>query len=157
MDVQKVRVRNSNRSSPVFNNCTMHLWWPQVRRFSGKKKFFKVRESQGISLRVRENLSLGKKSGKSEILRVRNYFFPLLLLFSDRWNSFVHFTDMDHVVLVEYCSWNWTTSCVGFSRKSVLFAHIVKELSIQVHCTWLNESKNKWVEKMAVRGGLWNC
>ena len=37
MDVQKVRVRNSNRSSPVFNNCTMHLWWPQVRRLSGKK------------------------------------------------------------------------------------------------------------------------
>ena len=75
MDVQKVRVRNSNRSSPVFNNCTMHLWWPQVRRLSGKKIFFKVRESQGISLRVRENLSLGKKSGKSEILRVHNYSF----------------------------------------------------------------------------------
>ena len=37
MDVQKVRVGNSNRSSPVFNNCTMHLWWPQVRRLSGKK------------------------------------------------------------------------------------------------------------------------
>ena len=37
MDVQKVRVRNSNRSSPVFNNCTMHLWLPQVRRLSGKK------------------------------------------------------------------------------------------------------------------------
>ena len=75
MDVQKVRVRNSNRSSPFFNNCTMHLWWPQVRRLSWKKIFFKVRESQGISLRVRENLSLGNKSGKSEILRVHNYSF----------------------------------------------------------------------------------
>ena len=40
-----------------------------------EKKFFEVRESQGISLRVRENLSLGKKSGKSEILRVHNYSF----------------------------------------------------------------------------------
>ena len=40
-----------------------------------EKIFFKVRESQGISLRVRENLSLGKKSGKSEILRVHNYSF----------------------------------------------------------------------------------
>ena len=75
MDVQKVRVRNSNRSSPFFNNCTMHLWWPQVRRLTGKKIFFNVKESQGISLRVRENLSLGKKSGKSEILRVHNYSF----------------------------------------------------------------------------------
>ena len=37
MDVQKVRVRYSNRSSPVFNNCTVHLWWLQVRRLSGKK------------------------------------------------------------------------------------------------------------------------
>ena len=40
-----------------------------------EKKFFEVRESQGISLRVRENLSLRKKSGKSEILRVHNYSF----------------------------------------------------------------------------------
>ena len=40
MDVQKVRVRNSNRSSPVFNHCSMHSWWPQVRKWSGKK-FFK--------------------------------------------------------------------------------------------------------------------
>ena len=75
MDVQKVSVRNSNRSSPVFNNFTMHLWWPQVRRLSGKKNSLRSEKSQGISLRVRENLSLGKKSGKSEILRVHNYSF----------------------------------------------------------------------------------
>ena len=75
MDVQKVRVRNSNRSSPVFNNCTMHLWWPQVRRLSGKKNSSRSEKSQGISLRVRENLSLGKKSGRSEILRVHSYSF----------------------------------------------------------------------------------
>ena len=31
-------------------------------------------KSQGISLRVRENLSLGKKLGKREILRVHIYF-----------------------------------------------------------------------------------
>ena len=55
----------------------MHLWWPQVRRLSGKKNSSRSEKSQGISLRVRENLSLGKKLEKSEILRVHNYSFFL--------------------------------------------------------------------------------
>ena len=38
--------------------------------------------------------------------------FPLLLLFSNILNSFVHFTDMNHVVLVGYCTLDWTTSYV---------------------------------------------
>ena len=32
-------------------------------------------KSQGISVRVKENLSLGKKSGKTEILRVHIHYF----------------------------------------------------------------------------------
>jgi len=71
-----------------------------------EKNSSRSEKSQGISLRVRENLSLGKKSGKSEILKYIIILFLLLLLFSDNLNSFVHFTDMDHVVLAEYCSRN---------------------------------------------------
>ena len=42
---------------------------------------------------------------------------------------------MNHVVLVEYRSWNF-----------------VKELSIHVDCTpWFAENINKWVERVAVR------
>ena len=40
-----------------------------------EKKSSRSEKSREISLRVRENLSLGKKSGKSEILRVHNYSF----------------------------------------------------------------------------------
>ena len=59
------------------------------------------------------------------------------------------------VVLVEYCSWNWTKCWyTGFSRMSIPFARYVKELSIHVHCTWLAESMNKWVKRMALRRGL---
>ena len=42
---------------------------------------------------------------------------------------------------------------VRFPRKSILFPCYVKELSIRVHCVCLAESINKWVERMAVRGG----
>ena len=42
---------------------------------------------------------------------------------------------------------------VRFPSKSVLFPCYVKELSIRVHCVCLAESINKWVERMAVRGG----
>ena len=43
---------------------------------------------------------------------------------------------------------------LGFSRKSILFARYVKELSIHVHCMGLAESIDKSVERMAFRGGL---
>ena len=39
---------------------------------------------------------------------------------------------------------------LGFSRKSILFAHIVQELCIHVHGRLLVENK----KKMAVRGGF---
>ena len=42
---------------------------------------------------------------------------------------------------------------VRFPRKSILFPCYIKELSIHVHCVCLAESINKWVERMAVRGG----
>ena len=46
-------------------------WWPQVRKCLGQKFSSRSGENQGISLWVRENWSLWKKSGKSEILRVQ--------------------------------------------------------------------------------------
>lgn len=53
-----------------------HSWLPQVRKWSGK--------SQGISLLVRENLSLWRKSGKSKILRV--YIYSFLSTFIIVWH-----------------------------------------------------------------------
>ena len=106
------------------------------RKMVRGKKFFMVREKSENFTWVRENLNLWKRSGKREVLRVNIYFFPLLLLFSNIFNSFVHFTDMNHVVLVDCCSLNWTTS-------------FVKELSIHAPCTWL--CVNKWVERMVLR------
>ena len=104
-------------------NCTM----------SGKR--------QGISLRVGENLSLWKKSGKSVILRLR--------ISSNIYNTFVHFTDVNHVVLVEVLFIKiWRQADVGFSRKSILYARYAEKLSIHVHCMWLAVRINKWVERM---------
>ena len=51
---------------------------------------------------------------------------------------------------------NASCQCQGdvrFPRKSILFPCYVNELSIHVHCVCLAESINKWVERMAVRGG----
>ena len=83
-------------------------------------------KSQGISLWVRENLHLWKKSGESEILRVLIYLLPS----------------------------QWCFCMVkNVSCQSILFPCYVKELSIHVHCVCLAESINKRVERMAVRGG----
>ena len=108
-------------------------WLPQFRKWSGK--------TQEISLRVKENLSLWKKSGEEWQLK----------------GTFVHFTDMNCVVLhgrIFLVKLN-NKLMLGF-WKIILFAcylHI-KELAISVHCTWLAESTNKWVEGIAVRGAL---
>ena len=59
-------------------------WLPQVRKWSGKKIFFRVREKSG-------NFTSSQGKFKS-------------LLFSNIQSSFVHFMDMNHVVLVEYFS-----------------------------------------------------
>ena len=45
-------------------------------------------------------------------------------------STFVHFTDMNRVVLVEYFFGGGRDS-----KKSILFAHYIEELSIHVHCT----------------------
>ena len=37
---------------------------------------------------------------------------------------------------------------------AILFARYVKELSIHVQCIWLAESINRWMERVAVSGGL---
>ena len=104
-------------------NCTM----------SGKR--------QGISLRVGENLSLWKKSGKSDILRLR--------ISSNIYNTLVHFTDVNHVVSVEVLFIKiWRQADVGFSRKSILYARYAEKLSIHVHCMWLAVRINKCVERM---------
>ena len=58
-------------------------WLAQVRKWSGKK-FFEVREKSG-------NFTSSQWKFKS-------------LLFSNIQSSFVHFMDMNHVVLVEYFS-----------------------------------------------------
>ena len=54
---------------------------------------------------------------------------------------------MTHVGLVE------RPADVRFQRKSILFPCYVNKQSIHVHCVCLAESINKWVERMAVRGG----
>ena len=74
-------------------------------------------KSQGISLKVGEKLNVSKKSGKSEILGVHIKYvllkfhfsltsFKLLLLLFSNIKIFlcIIFTDMNCLVLVEYCS-----------------------------------------------------
>ena len=92
----------------------------------GKKHSSRSGKSQGISLWVRENLHLWKKSGKSEILRVLIYLLPSQRCFCMVKNA----------------------SC-----QSILFPCCVKKLSIHVHGVCLAESINKWMERMAVRVG----
>ena len=106
----------------------------------GKKNSSRSGKSQGISLWVRENLHLWKKSGKSEILRVLIYLLPSQWCFCMVKNASCQ------------CQGERQAD-VRFPRKSILFPCYVKELSIHVHCVCLAESINKWVERMAVRGG----
>ena len=98
-----------------------------------RKKSENLTSSQGTF----ESLKEVRKKGnfKSTHLFLSLYFCCSLNIF----NSFVHFTDMNHVVLVDCCSLHWTTRSY------------VKELWIRAPYTWLAESLNKWVERMAVR------
>ena len=77
---------------------------------------------------------------------------PLFLLFYNIKNTFVHFTDVNHVVLLEYCSWNWMTSWCWVLKKINPFGRYVKKLLIHVHCTWLDESISEWVKRMVCWG-----
>ena len=50
---------------------------------------------------------------------------------------------MNHVVLVEYCSWNWTTSwCLEFQENQFFLHVMVLELSLHVHWKWLAEIRS---------------
>ena len=72
--------------------------------------------SQGSCVNDGTALSLKKKSGKSESLRV-------------------HFTDMNHEIVDKLM--------LGFQKNWMLFACYVGELSIHVHCMWLASWKSK--------------
>ena len=94
-------------------------WLPHVKKWSGKKNSWRSGKSQGISLLVREKSNVWKKLGKSEILRVHFYCFP------STFAVFKHFTDMNCVALVKYCSWNCTTSWCCFFKNIIVFLHVM--------------------------------
>ena len=111
-------------------------------------------KSQGILLQVRENLSLGKKSGKREILRVHIYSFPPTFIVL--WHLKFFCTFYGH----ESCCINknivheieWQTGCWVFKKINPLL-HILSrnyQYSCTKHMTW-HGWKNK---EMAVRRGL---
>ena len=91
---------------------------------------------------------------------ITHFLFPLFSLFSNISNSLVHFKFFGTFQGHDTC---WISRIlfhlierqadVRFPRKSILFPCYVKELSIHVHCVCLAESINKWVERVAVRGG----
>ena len=66
-----------------------------VRGKSGNFKYFF--ESGKIS-----SLKEVREKGSFKTTYMYSFIFPLLLLFSNIFKSFVHFTDMNHVVLVGY-------------------------------------------------------
>ena len=97
-------------------------------------------KSQGISLRVRENLSLGKKLGKREILRVHIYF---LLYFKFFCTFYGH----------ESC-------CIGIMSMKLNASWCWVSEKVNPFCTYCQGSINSctlkvtfWKhKKMAVRG-----
>ena len=110
---------------------SLHVWHRSGNGQGKLSENFTFSLSQG-------NLSLWKKSGKSEILRVRIYYFSrLLLLFSKILNYFVHFTVMNHVILVEYDrSRNWTTSWFWIFKKTNPFGTLwLKGSTVVISCT----------------------
>ena len=69
----------------------------------------------------------------------------------------MHFTVLNHVVPVEYYIVHETErqAGVGFQGNQFNFAFYVKELPIIMYTARdLLKALNKWVERMAVRGGL---
>ena len=88
-------------------------------RDNAKEKSFDLRGIQTHDVRIRSNVGLPTKlrdmiretSGNFTSRQgVYSYFFlSTFIVFSLTFKFFGHFTDMNHVVLVEYCSWNWTT------------------------------------------------
>ena len=116
------------------------------------KIIFKVRGKSGNF-----SLSQGKVKSLKEVRKKWNFksailllilfcsLYCIVLLFPNIKNTFVHFTDVNHVVL-EYCSWNWMTSWCLVLKKINPFGRY--ELLIHVHCTWPAESINELVKGM---------
>ena len=72
-----------------------------------REKIFKAREKSGnFTSSQGKCMSLKEVRKKGRFKSTYFFLFPLSLLFSNILNSFVHFTDMNHVVLVYYCSLN---------------------------------------------------
>ena len=115
------------------------------------KIIFKVRGKSGNF-----SLSQGKVKSLKEVRKKWNFksailllilfcsLYYIVLLFPNIENTFVHFTDVNHVVL-EYCSWNWMTSWCLVLKKINPFGRY-ELLIIHVHCTWPAESINELVK-----------
>jgi len=117
-------------------------WLPQVRKWSWKKKFFKVRETSRNFI-----FSQGKFKSLKEVREKWN-FKNTLLFFSFYVYCFLTFrlfcTFYRHescFIGTEYCSWCWTSS-------------YVMELPIHIDCTWLADSMNTWVDRVVLWEGL---
>ena len=123
-----------------------HACLPQVRG----KKFLqgqgKVRKFHFN--KVRENLSLWKKSGKSKILRVHIYYLPSRFVVF--WHLKFFGTFYGHEACCIHEIEQWTD--VGFSLPSFLHIMLGNYCSRTLH-DWVAEIINKWVETVAVREG----
>ena len=105
-------------------------------------------KSQGISLRVRKNLRLGKKLGKRELLRILIY--SLLQLFSDTFDNSLHVSGHKSCCIGRILSMRLNASwCWVFEKVNPFCTYCqgtINSCTLNVTC-W----KHK---KMAVRGGL---
>ena len=124
-------------------------WLPQVRKWSGEKSSSRSGRNPRISLWVRENWSVWKKSGKSEILRVQ-----LLILLC--WDPSVFFYFLTLKIL---CTFYRRESCIirilfmKLNEKLMLdfkenqsFWTLCKGIinSCTLHMTWW---KHRWISE----------
>ena len=135
----RVRIRFHNNKLGHGCHRVGKIGSEKISSWSGK--------SQGILLQVRENLSLGKMSGKREILRVHIYSFPPTFIVLWHLKFFCTFHGHESCCvnknIVHEIEWQ---ANVGFSRKSILFCTYCQgPININVQCTWLAGSIKKWL------------